>query len=389
MRVFAYMVFFVGLLWPMGRPAAEELMIRWDADSFPAAGAKGFVELKNGDLLASRHTRWEKGVGVLCSRSTDGGATWCDAGIIANDPDQGTYLGDGHLIQRRNGEVLYCYRHNRYPGDTASFSIRVCVSRDGGGHWEPHSTVEAVAAHPSGGPRRGLWSSFLLEKKDGTLQCYYDDENAPCLAGFPNHQWLQMKTWDAAASQWGDPVTVSRAHDPRHLSRDGMASVVELEAGHLLCALESCQVSLPHANVIRLVTSDDGGKTWSWRTAERRLLYAPAKPNFMAVAPWMIRLHDGALACVFATDEDRDVPDKAGTPPPEMHMDIKCALSADGGQTWSREATTVDGASHRTYMPGIAELSRKPYAGTLLVLYLDTQQGCFRGKRGRIMIPAR
>jgi len=71
-----------------------------------------------------------------------------------------------------------------------------------------------------------------------------------------------MREWDGR--RWGAGFTVARAYDPKLLSRDGMASVVETSPGHLFCAFESVQTDPPHARVARtVVTSDDGGRSWS------------------------------------------------------------------------------------------------------------------------------
>ncbi len=381
--------FFLALLIPAtSLSLADEIGIRWEETTSPAGGAKGFVELIDGSILAARTFRGEDGARVVCSKSGDGGRSFSQLGVITHDPNRRTDLGDGHLIQLRDRRLLYSYRHNHYRGthaDRPSFSIRVAVSNDGGKTWSDHSTVQRVDSDTGRHPSRGLWASFLLEKRDGSLQCYYDDENAAYAAGRPGHQWLRMKTFERTSGQWIEPVTVCRTTDPSHLARDGMASVVELPDGRLpdgrlLCAVESCDVTPPHPNLIRQVTSTDGGKTWSTR---REILYRPAKPNHMAVSPWICRLTDGTLICVFATDEDRSAPDKPGTPVWRLNMDLKYVISTDDAQHWSSGAETIYNGSHKSYMPGIAQLRNGRHAGSLLVLFYDTKHG-YLGKRGRI-----
>jgi hypothetical protein len=227
-----------------------------------------------------------------------------------------------------------------------------------------------------------LWSSFVLERRDGTLECYYDDEETPFQRGFPGHQWVSARTWDAGRKAWGEARTVSRAHDARDLSRDGMPSVVELEAGRLLVVCESVQVRPPHANVVRFVTSEDGGRTWSWERAERGVVYAPEKKGFMALSPWVIRLADGRLWCVFCTDEDRERADVSGTPPRGLNMDVKSVTSEDGGRTWETRAATVYAGGHRNYMPGAVQLSVGERKGAILVQFADFTEKGYRGVLG-------
>lgn len=380
-RIFAWAALVVPW-WGGAAPGPCGPEIRWEPGAFRAGGAKGFVELRDGDLLATRSAGGRQGSKAICSRSRDGGLTWETLGVIALDPTAGIDIGDGDLCELRDGRILYSYRHNGQLGDGAGrtrYRIRVAESRDGGAHWTGHSTVEEVDARQ--GESRGLWSSFLHETGDGRLQCYYDDENAAWLAGFRRHQWLVMKTWDGASCEWGSPVVVSRARDPRQLSRDGMPSVVELPDGELLCALESVATERPHPNVIRLVRSDDGGRTWDWGSGGREVVYRPEKPGHSAVSPWMTRFGGRGLVCVFATDEGRDTPDRPGERVAAMRRDIKYVASADAGRTWTRVAFPVYEETHRAYKPQLVGLRHPRHDGAVICLFLDTRRGPL-GRRG-------
>lgn len=369
------------LLAPLVAHTGNPTTIQWAELTAKAGGAKGFVQLSSGEILAAR-TRCEfNETSVVCSRSKDGGRTWGVLSTIVCVPGKQD-VGDGHLIQLKSGEVLYSFRQNLTGGGAKgaqAYSIRVAVSRDGGTIWQPHSVVveSAVGFEARHNSSLGLWSSFLLAKRDGTLLCFFDDEATPGREGLHNHQWLMAKTWYREQQTWGSPVIVSRAAG-RELSRDGMASVVELESGRLLAAFESVRADKPHANLIRLVTSDDGGKTWSWQTKGRGVLFEPGDHRYMAVAPWLARCTDGTLICVFATDEDRAEPDRPGTPPPQFHMDIKCVVSCDGGQSWTQRAQTVFAGSHRCYAPGLSVLQD----GSLLLTFVDFAMRGARAVRG-------
>jgi hypothetical protein len=364
------------------RPNAHR-QIRWSEISTHAGGAKGTVQLASGDILATR-TEWrDRQPTVVCSRSTDAGQHWQDLSVIASGRS-GQDLGDGHLVQLPDGTVLFSYRHNQVRTDETGlrrYSVRVASSQDAGGSWQPHSVVAESVLEPAREPGalRGLWSSFLLRKRDGTLQCYYDDEDTPHRAGFVRHQWVTMKTWDANTRQWVNPVTVSRAHHPQDLSRDGMASVVEMSSGRLLCVLESVQTAVPHANCIRLVTSEDGGHTWSWQRQERRILFQPQPSDHLAVSPWVTRMRDASLACVFATDEAQPSSSPPGTHPRYLKTDVKCVFSYDQGRSWSGAAQTLFAETHHAYAPGILPLKD----GSLLVTCEDFATGACRAFRGR------
>jgi hypothetical protein len=358
------------------------LHIQWDKTAQRAGGAKGFVELANGDLLATRTAGAKQSTKIICSKSPDGGKTWRDFSTIDQDATPGSDIGDGHLLELRDRSLLYSYRKNLHGAAATNgprYEIRVAVSRDGGLSWTAHSTVKAVRAEKN--EVRGLWSSALHQRKDGALLCFYDDEDAAWQAGFKRHQWLMMKHWDAPTSTWSDPVIVSRASDPKHLSRDGMPSVVELPDSTLLCALESVRTEKPHVNVVRLVRSSDGGKSWNWQREERQLLYAPAQKEFSAVSPWLSHLENNILLCVFATDEERETPDRPGAPVKTMNRDIKFVCSRDQGRTWTTHAFPVAMETHKTYMPQMIQLRHPRHQGAFLCLYLDTVLGfrCLRG----------
>lgn len=335
------------------------------------------VELPNGDLLAWRSAPVQpEGHVVHCFRSTDHGRTWHYLSDIVSDPEPHADLGDGAFLVTSAGELLFSYRRNHRhgrPPERHSYRIEVAVSRDNGVHWTPHSTVAAAEGAPY-----GLWSSFLIELRDGVLQCYYDDEVTPAAHGLPRHQWFSMKTWNAEAEAWQDPVTVSRAHNPERLSRDGMGTVVELPDGELLCVMESVQTEERHAGLVLSVRSRDRGRTWSWSERERDVVYEPADTRYNALAPWMIPLEDGRLLVVFTTDEDRAEFGIASTG--VLYQDLRYITSDDGGRTWS--APRIVSAAYPIYFPGVCQLRTGPAKGDVLIQYLHQHRGFFF-QRGR------
>ena len=358
------------------------LAIQWEKTAYRASGAKGFVELANGDLLATRTFGREAITKIICSRSTDGGITWRDLSVIAQEAVPGLDMGDGHLMACRDGTLLYSFRKNLCRTPTIKnphYQIMVVKSCDGGLSWTNHSIGKEVQA--TGGEVRGLWSSALPQRTDGTILGFYEDEDEPGRAGFKRHQWLMMKLWDDKTTSWSSPMIVSRAKEPQHLSRDGMPSVIEQTDGTLLCVLESVTEEQPCWNVVRLVRSTDNGKTWDWQTHGRQILYCPEKKRHSAVSPWLSQLENGSLVCVFATDEDRDVPDEPGAPIRAMNRDIKFVSSMDQGKTWTTHAFPVAIETHKTYMPQMVQLRHPRHKGAFLCLYLDTELGfrCLRG----------
>ena len=171
-----------------------------------------------------------------------------------------------------------------------------------------------------------------------------------------------MKTWDANSSSWVNPVVVSRAPNSAELSRDGMASVVETSPGHLVAALESVDTEGAHKGVVRTVTSNDYGATWSWQNGSRPIAHQPANHAYNALQPWIIKAKDNTLMLFFTTDEDRA---QAGTPAngaQTLDLSAKFMTSTDG-QSWSAASIVSD--NHPLLFPGVAVLSD----GKILVQY--------------------
>ena len=366
----------------VGNPGAapgvdvDPALIRWGPATRDGGAAKAPLELDDGTILGSFTNPVEGGTGVICMKSNDAGCTWQRLSVIARDENPRTDIGDGNFVQLANGTVLHTYRHNHHAGlapAQRSFAVEVAISRDRGATWQHHSPVMR-----GGGTEHGLWAPALFVTRAGVVQCYYDDEITPARAGLPGHQWAMMKAWDSQASQWSGPAVVSRARDPKHLSRDGMCSVVEMPSGRLICALESCSTTEPISAVIRFVMSDDGGRSWSWSQAERFILYETRDPRYNAIAPWLTRLADGTLLCVFATDEDQAQPDDVSTGILNEHL--KYVLSADGGRSWTNSFTLV--AEHAVYLPGVIQLEHGPDKGTILCCYVNHKTGALLSKRG-------
>lgn len=338
-----------------------------------APAPRGAFVRKDGSILIPGRAD-DNAAQLACFVSKDEGQTWTKSGTIASDPERRTDIGDGNIVADRKGELFAVYRHNHHGSGfpKPDYAIEVSVSKDGGNTWSAHSTV--ATSRPDGTqPSRGLWSPLLFVTKSGDLQCYFDDEDTPYKEAFPGHQWLTMKTYSRSHRQWENPVTVSRSHDLKLLSRDGMASVVETKKGQLLCALESVQTAPPHAGLIRLVTSNDNGRTWSWQREERKVLYQPRDRRYHAFSPALVLLPKESVLAFFATNEDRAEPGISGTPARDLSLDIKYASSADNGQTWETSATLLYGGSHRNYLPGVVRLPGKNIR--LLTTFLDFDRG--------------
>lgn len=337
----------------------------------PIPGCKGAIRVGKSIFVAAGDPAIGQ-ANLACYRSDNHGETWEKLGSIVRDPIEGADLGDGNMLRLPNGHLLVVYRRNHYRGNyhaSPEYGIHVSESSDGGATWQLHSMVAQHRINRETASR-GYWAPFIFRTRSGRLQCYYDDEYTPFEAGFQGHQWVEMKTFDAAAGKWGDETTVSRAPDPKGLSRDGMATVVETNPGKLLCVLESVSTHAPVVGNVRSVTSSDDGQTWSWRDGRRPVVYEAPIP-YHAFSPWLVQDGKGAILCLFATDEGNGTPMPAGTPADRLKLDIKLLVSSDAGGTWSKLPLLVYAGSHHNYLPSVVPLG----GGNLLASWLDFDRG--------------
>ena len=317
---------------------------------------------------------------VVCARSVDGRRHWQDEAVIASETGVDADLGDGHLLALPNGECIYSYRHNRLQTNAAgrrTYSIRVAVSRDAGQTWQPHSVVAQSTHDPVREPEalRGLWSSFLLRLRDGTALLLRRRRHAASARLF-RHQWLTRKTWDAAAHRWRQPDPRIRRLMRATLSRDGMPSVVELPSGRLLCVMESVQTAPPHANCLRAVTSDNGGRTWSWRAPSARLSMLPSRR-----ITW--RFRRGSRGCQMAGCYACLRRMRAGHAEQARHAARAfhgCEMPVQRRQrtNLARPPQTIFAEAHRNYAPGALVLRD----GSVLVTCMSFDRAGHRAFRG-------
>ena len=329
------------------------LSVVWSAEARPAPAPKGGLVLASGEAAVIGARGRDGGTALVMSATADGGRTWREVGTVATDRSPRADLGDGNAVRLRDGRLLATYRRNHAP---SSFAIEVSESRDGGKSWATQGTVERSSTQG-----RGLWAPFLLVTDRGEVQCYYDDEALPAEKGSPGHQWIAMRMWREGA--WRGPTVVAR--EPTGLSRDGMATVVSLGNGRLLCVVEAVRAEAPHAGLLRAFRSTDDGRTWGGPET----VYAPKDARFHAFAPSMVRV-GGRLILLFATNEDRADSPRSGTPADRMMLDVKSIESRDEGRTWSAP-TLVYGGTHRNYLPCLYALPQ----GRLLAAFLDFDRG--------------
>lgn len=306
---------------------------------------RSIVRRADGRLIGPRSS----GHAIEAWVSEDDGARWRRHGEVTRNERVG--FGDPVFLAVPGSNIVFCAAREHTNG---TFRVTVYRSEDGGDRWAYDSTVDESATRFVGAP-------FLFLRRNGDLQCYYDSEPMAAENGRPGFQWIAMRGRSGLTGDWDHYglVTASREHDTSLLTRDGMPSVVDLGGDRLMCVTEGVETrGRGGANVVRAITSEDGGRTWDY--AGRRILYEcrvdpVSGRQFNAYAPWAIRLSNGSVWVSFCTDEDFPAPpDFSHENVGKRRSHIKVIRAAAPYRAWSSPSTVWD-RSAKTYVPGLFE----------------------------------
>lgn len=283
--------------------------------------------LKDGSIFGV-YTAFSNGESVLtATRSTNGGVTWTNTGVIASGPTATTDIDNPYPLQLPSGRILVAFRnHDKANGAYTYFRITVCYSDNNGVSW---SFLSEVASDP--GPVNGNWEPFLRLAQDGTLQIYYSRETSA------DDQDSLLRTSTNGGLNWSSATVISGGELSN--ARDGMLGVATISGSNLIGVFETGQGGV---FTINSITSSDDGKTWG----NRRRVYTATGSNNNAGAPQIINV-GGTLVVSFMTDEDT-----------QLHSWIngasaKLVTSGDGGSTWGNKLQFGDVQSN---WPGLMTL---------------------------------
>ena len=250
-----------------------QTMIRDDGDSIGQTSGRGsgWRAYARIDSFPARNA-FKEGV-----KSLD----WGDGSFVRlryQRPDRPSYTfttSRGVRTQLRNGDILYATRvntihtapnENNHPAGTI-YRIMVFVSQDDGRSWTAHTTVASSYVPEGSNDLRGLWSNFLLEKQNGEIQIYFDDQDSPFRAGAERESWITMRKLRQGSAdqplQFSSEVIVVNVPKPK--AHDGMPSVSEGAPNKLFLTMESVAPGVRGGKhtVIRAVRSDDSeNRVW-------------------------------------------------------------------------------------------------------------------------------
>ncbi|KAH7096969.1 Sialidase [Auriculariales sp. MPI-PUGE-AT-0066] len=205
------------------------------------------TRLADGSLLGAV-SYGENGETVIAAiTSTDEGVTWSPLGVVTHGTGD---ISNQYPLQLPSGRILMAFRNHDKDanGSYVFFRITVCFSDDGGKTWQFLSQAATDPAGPNGN-----WEPLMRLANDGTLQIYYSRENAA------NDQDSLMRTSTDGGANWTSANIISGSDVTQ---RDGMIGVANYGGDNLLAIFET---TINGKFQVWSVTSGDDGKTWGNR----------------------------------------------------------------------------------------------------------------------------
>ncbi|WPB82002.1 phage capsid protein [Archangium violaceum] len=314
-----------------------------------AAPIRSIIRRSDGWLLGPRSNGHE----IEVWASSNDGVSWFRHGSVANNV--AVDFGDVTMLRVPGTATIFCAFREHSNGQ---FRVTVTRSDNDGSSWVYDSTVVGPVSRFVGAP-------FLFIRGNGDLQVYYDSEQLAAANGYAGHQWIAMQGRNGKTGPWTayGVVTVSRETAAGALSREGMATVVQLGGDRLMAVTEGVEPFTTggvRANVVNSIQSWDGGRTWDTslrRTVYRSPIHSSSGRRYNAYAPYAIRVGNGPVGVAFCTDENKGTtPDLASTPPEQRQCHVGYVSTTTNFETWSG-ASAIWTGSIRNYTPGLFERS--------------------------------
>lgn len=199
-------------------------------------------------------------------KSTDAGATWTTISTIYSPTaGWGIYTGTLYELPQATGGLpagtLFAAGTAWVSNDWTAQEIQTFVSTDYGVTWTRKSNCATKSGAPNIGST-GLWEPEFIVNANGSLACHYSDERQAA-AGY--HQLLAMVTSTDGGTTWSSATNTVAIQDSS--SRPGMAIVRKLPNGSYVLGFEDCVVAIGNSDQtcrVYLKTSTDGA---SWTPA--------------------------------------------------------------------------------------------------------------------------
>ncbi len=263
--------------------------IRWNLNTLTLiaerAGYGRMIRLTGGDLLCA----FGKRASICMSHSDDDGKTWSAPKTVVRY--EFGAAANPELIDLANGRIMLSY--NERPRDGVHhFTIRTCISKDGGETWTEASL--AYRADTLWG--NGCWEPAQIQLPSGEVQLYFANEN-PYRSS--NEQEISMVRSHDNGLTWSEPTTICMRTD----HRDGMPVPLILNDGKgIVVAIEDNALDRKfRPAIIHTSLTDNWNQPYANGDNPRRwwaLAHSPAA-NVNAAAPYVRQFPTGEtiLSC--------------------------------------------------------------------------------------------
>jgi len=263
--------------------------IRWDPNTLTLiaerAGYGRMMRLRDGDILCAFGRRGS----IETSRSSDDGRTWSAPKMVVKY--EFGAAANPELLQLANGWVLLSY--NQRPRDGKHhFTIRTCMSEDGGETWTLNSLVYRADTHWA----NGCWEPAQIQLPSGEIQLYFANED-PYRSS--NEQEISLVRSYDNGQTWSKPTTFCF----RAGHRDGMPVPLILNDGKgIVVGIEDNGVGRKFRPAIISTSVKDNWNQPHVDGSDRRRWWALGRPlaaEVNAAAPYIRQFPTGetVLSC--------------------------------------------------------------------------------------------
>ncbi|MBE1537670.1 sialidase family protein [Actinomadura algeriensis] len=250
---------------------------------------------------------------ALSVRSDDGGRTWTRPAFVAHetDPGRGGVYGGGAVADPRDPDVLYV-AGARFPAEARTANEGwIARSADGGRTWEtPRVTVASAEGTMVTGHR-------LVALDDGTLLDFHTHVRFGGGPGLTDYTLRVVRSTDggetwSAPRKVGDMETTVLIKDPEsgedvsHTTSILSDVAVDRRTGRLYAVWQDARFNGGAADGVALVSSGDGGRTWSAPVQANRTPATGPVPNRQTFTVSVEVGHRGTVAVSYSDFRHND-----------------------------------------------------------------------------------